>query len=205
MANGPVSSSSCVVIVVVLCVNAVPTSEKFLPSANRCTDYICFTGLVLVFVSIVFATTQSLSDESCNVLVMRTTTADAAGIEASEAGAETLFTNETTFLHIESDDTTTIIVPEKVHHLEFDKTKTSHTFTINGITENAKHQANYVIYSQHMMSEFEGDSHFLKDSAGKDIEPKASEPEHKAHGNSASSVVVSAMAATVVMVATILL
>jgi hypothetical protein len=205
MANGPVSSSSCVVIVVELCVNAVPTSEKFLPSANRCTDFFCFTGLVPVFVSIVFATTQSLSDESCNVLVMRTTTADAAGIEASEAAAELLFTNETTFLHIESDDTTTIIVPEKVHHLEFDKTKTSHTFTINGITENAKHQANYVIYSQHMMSEFEGDSHFLKDSAGKDIEPKASEPEHKAHGNSASSVVVSAMAATVVMVATILL
>jgi hypothetical protein len=205
MANGPVSSSSCVVIVVELCVNAVPTSEKFLPSANRCTDFFCFTGLVPVFVSIVFATTRSLSDESCNVLVMRTTTADAAGIEASEAAAELLFTNETTFLHIESDDTTTIIVPEKVHHLEFDKTKTSHTFTINGITENAKHQANYVIYSQHMMSEFEGDSHFLKDSAGKDIEPKASEPEHKAHGNSASSVVVSAMAATVVMVATILL
>jgi hypothetical protein len=205
MANGPVSSSSCVVIVVELCVNAVPTSEKFLHSANRCTDFFCFTGLVPVFVSIVFATTRSLSDESCNVLVMRTTTADAAGIEASEAAAELLFTNETTFLHIESDDTTTIIVPEKVHHLEFDKTKTSHTFTINGITENAKHQANYVIYSQHMMSEFEGDSHFLKDSAGKDIEPKASEPEHKAHGNSASSVVVSAMAATVVMVATILL
>jgi hypothetical protein len=205
MANGPVSSSSCVVIVVELCANAVPTSEKFLPSANRCTDFFCFTGLVPVFVSIVFATTRSLSDESCNVLVMRTTTADAAGIEASEAAAELLFTNETTFLHIESDDTTTIIVPEKVHHLEFDKTKTSHTFTINGITENAKHQANYVIYSQHMMSEFEGDSHFLKDSAGKDIEPKASEPEHKAHGNSASSVVVSAMAATVVMVATILL
>ena len=172
-------------------------------------------SLVPVFVSIVFDACiffsaisrghPSLSDESCNVLVMRTTTADAAGIEASEAAAELLFTNETTFLHIESDDTTTIIVPEKVHHLEFDKTKTSHTFTINGITENAKHQANYVIYSQHMMSEFEGDSHFLKDSAGKDIEPKASEPEHKAHGNSASSVVVSAMAATVVMVATILL
>ena len=203
MANGPVSSSSCVVIVVVLCVNAVSTGVL---------TFFCFTGhlyLLLYLFSfpsfLMLRGHPSLSDESCNVLVMRTTTADAAGIEASEAGAETLFTNETTFLHIESDDTTTIIVPEKVHHLEFDKTKTSHTFTINGITENSKHQANYVIYSQHMMSEFEGDSHFLKDSAGKDIEPKASEPEHKAHGNSASSVVVSAMAATVVMVATILL
>ena len=136
---------------------------------------------------------------------MRTTTADAAGIEASEAGAETLFTNASTFLHIESDDSTTIIVPEKVYHLEFDTSKKSHTYAINGITENSKHQANYVIYSQHTMGEFEGDVHYLKDSAGKDIEPKASEPEHKAHGNSASSVVVSAMAATVVMVATILL
>ena len=39
-----------------------------------------------------------------------------------------------------------------------DATKTSTTFTLAGIVEQSEHKANYIIFSEHMLSEFEGDA-----------------------------------------------
>jgi len=142
---------------------------------------------------------------SCNILVLKTTSADAAGIEASEESAKKLFKDTSKFTHVEAENaSTTTIVPGKVYKLEVDKSKTSTTFTIGSITEGSDHKANYVLFSEHALSEFEGESgHFLKTkpNGGADIEPKATEPSHESHGNTATTTGLSAAVATLLFVA----
>ena len=117
------------------------------------------------------------AEASVNILLLKTTTADQAGIEASEDVAKTLFKDTAAFVHIEPDENTVkTVIPGKVYKLEVPtaKTKNSITFTIGGIEEDANHKANYVMFSEHLLSEFD---HSLKSSsAGEDIAPLATEP-----------------------------
>ena len=72
-------------------------------------------------------------------------------------------------------------------------------------------KANYVIFSEHMLSEFEGDAgHYLK-FGKKDIEATAEEPSHEAHaapapspaGNNAGTIATSMAAVAVAIAATL--
>lgn len=152
------------------------------------------------------------ADMSCNILVLSSTRSGAAAIEGAEEAAELLFKNATTFLHVEPEDAaTTKILPGKVYKLEVDATKTSTTFTLAGIVEQSEHKANYIIFSEHMLSEFEGDAgHYLK-FGKKDIEATAEEPSHEAHaapapspaGNNAGTIATSMAAVAVAIAATL--
>jgi hypothetical protein len=125
------------------------------------------------------------ADESMNILYIKASTADAEGIHNSEAEAEKLFKNSSTFIHVEPNEAATkVLLPGRVYKLEVDTAKKFTTFTLGGITEDANHKANYILFTQHVLDEFEGEGgHFLQDSAKKDIEAKVTEPEHKDHGN----------------------
>jgi len=129
------------------------------------------------------------ADASMNVLYIKADTADSAGIHASEAEATKLFKNESTFIHVEPEDAATkTLLPGRVYKLEFDLKKEFMIFTLGGITEDTNHKANYVIFAQHVLDEFEGKGgHFLQDSDKKDIEAKVTEPEHKEHGSSSTA------------------
>ena len=92
------------------------------------------------------------AEKSCNLLVLETTTADQAGIEAAEASAELLFKNSSKFIHVEGDSNVVFkVMPGTVHKLEMDTASKSTTFTLAGITEDSNHKANYAIFSEHLL------------------------------------------------------
>ena len=111
------------------------------------------------------------------LLILKTQHANASGIEAVENVAKHLFENTSAYVNVATGQNS-YILPGSVYKLKMDTESPISVFHLTGFEENANHQAPYVIFSQHKLTEFEGNAgHYLKTIKGDDIEALASEPE----------------------------
>jgi ABC-type Zn uptake system ZnuABC Zn-binding protein ZnuA len=107
------------------------------------------------------------ADPAIHMVLLKTTSSDSEGIELQEELAITLFSKNA----IKKNNGETLNVGEFNYELTFDDTKDVSTFKIE-ITEKGQ----YVIYTEHMPTEFESDEHFFKDVNRNDVEALAQEP-----------------------------
>ena len=98
-------------------------------------------------------------------------------IEKSEKSAERLLLAKSSETRLHNDR---LVAKDIAYKLTFDDAKSTTVFTVN-----IKKDGKYAFFTEHMPFEFEADEHFLKDLAGKDVEPIAQEPDtghHHHHG-----------------------
>jgi ABC-type Zn uptake system ZnuABC Zn-binding protein ZnuA len=95
--------------------------------------------------------------------------ADEHGIEESEAAAEKCFARS-----VQEVKEGGVLFPKDIaYQVIFDPAKDVSYFHLKIPAKGA-----YVVFTEHMPSEFEAGEHFLKDANGVDVEPKAEEPSH---------------------------
>lgn len=117
----------------------------------------------------------SYADPAMRMVILPTTSGDAAGIEAVEEKAIAHFADDTTTAVSGGD---TLTPNETAYTLTFDATKNVTTFVIDIQTAGA-----YTFFTEHMPTEFEADTHFFKDATGADVEPMATEPAEEEGGH----------------------
>ncbi len=94
-------------------------------------------------------------------------------IESYEDEAKEIFESNNTIVSKNND---TINANKKAYELHFSEDKNQTVFTVS-----IKEQGNYIFFTEHMPSEFEGKEHFFKDLAKNDIEAMATHPESNGH------------------------
>jgi len=109
----------------------------------------------------------SYADPAMKMLIVRTSSADVAGIEAKEDSANTLFEGS----GINKNDGETLIPGETLYNLILDDSKDAVKFTVSIIEAGA-----YIFFTEHFPYEFEATEHFLKDINNEDVEPSAEHP-----------------------------
>jgi len=109
------------------------------------------------------------ADDDMKIAIIPTVEANAADLSASVPGAKLAL--KKTCVTIKHGD---VLTPGdgKCYKLEFDKTLWQSYFVMD--TTGFAHVA---IFAQHVPTEFENTAHYLKDTAGEDVEPSAELPE----------------------------
>ena len=118
------------------------------------------------------------ADRTMDVLTLKTTKAEQAGIEAVEDTAKHLFENASTFVPVDAHMTKTVI-PNKVHRLTMDDKSSISIYQLGAFEKNDANNdpIYYVLFMQHFPSEFEhAAGHFLKSKSGQEIIPTMTEP-----------------------------
>ena len=109
------------------------------------------------------------ADPSMRIVVFPTSTPNEEAIHASEEDAETMIEGDSCTVVEDGESITSIAAEGSCFELHVgtgdDSTYTIDTTGLTGIT----------VFAQHVPTEFERDQHYLKDSAGTDIEPVAQE------------------------------
>lgn len=114
----------------------------------------------------------SYADPEMKMAVIHSSTRGANAIESVEASIESAFKGE--LMSVKDGE---IISPnQKAYKLSFNQAKDKSNFTIH-----IESDGNYVFFTEHMPTEFEGNEHFFKDIALNDIEPEATEPASGSH------------------------
>lgn len=109
------------------------------------------------------------ADSSNNLLLLKTTATTKDGIEAMEDAATGLFANPTTFTALQPNSA---ITPGTVFSCKMSLTAPVTVFSVQEIVDDGA----YVLFSQHLPSEFEGFAgHYFKSKNGLDIEALAQE------------------------------
>jgi zinc transport system substrate-binding protein len=112
------------------------------------------------------------ADPAMKLVVLKTEKNGKDGIEATEAQAKKMFGLNAKVLNGQS-----IINPDNtVYQLNFDNKANVTKFIVK-----IESDGNYVLFTEHMPSEFEAGEHFFKDLALNNIVPNATEPEAGAH------------------------
>lgn len=115
---------------------------------------------------------EEYAEPTMHMVILKTTSTDSEGIKSQEKLATTLFEEDA----LTKIDGETLTAGEFNYELIFDETKDSTSFKIE-ITQAGP----YVVYTEHMPTEFESNEHFFKNSNNEDIEALAQEPEGEAH------------------------
>ena len=109
------------------------------------------------------------ADPSMKIVIFPTSTPNEEAIHASEEDAETMIEGDSCTVVEDGESITSIAAEGSCFELHVgtgdDSTYTIDTTGLTGIT----------VFAQHVPTEFERDQHYLKDSAGADIEPVAQE------------------------------
>ena len=109
------------------------------------------------------------ADPSMRIVIFPTSTPNEEAIHASEEDAETMIEGESCTVVEDGESITSIAAEGSCFELHVgtgdDSTYTIDTTGLTGIS----------VFAQHVPTEFERDQHYLKDSAGADIEPVAQE------------------------------
>lgn len=119
------------------------------------------------------------ADEKMKMLILKTSDNSADGIEKLEKKANEIFTNSKA---ISKKDLSVLKKTNTLYEITFNNNieKTQVSIDINK-------KGTYVIFTQHLPTEFEKNEHFLKNSKNIDIEAKLQEPEiehnHENHDN----------------------
>ncbi len=121
----------------------------------------------------------SYADPEMKMVVIQSSASGAEAIESVEAVVGDSFEGEL----ISVKDGEIISPNQKAYKLSFNQNKDKSNFTIH-----IESDGNYVFFTEHMPTEFEGDEHFFKDIELNDIEPEATEPASGAHGHNHSGV-----------------
>ena len=109
------------------------------------------------------------ADPSMRIVIIPTSTPNEEAIHSSEEDAETMIEGESCTVIEDGESITSIAAEGSCFELHVgtgdDSTYTIDTTGLTGIS----------VFAQHVPTEFERDQHYLKDSAGTDIEPVAQE------------------------------
>jgi len=124
------------------------------------------------------------ADKSVNVVLLKTSSPDKAGIEAVEAAADHLFENASAFVNVKFDDNS-VIQPGKGYKLEVNMAAPLTIFQLGHLVKDTP----YVLFSQHSLEEFEGAAgHYMKTKTGANVVAVAEErPTGAATKNTPSS------------------
>ena len=118
------------------------------------------------------------ADATMKILILSASSSSSDGIESAESEAETLFEagNATSI----SAPSSTVLSPGTLYQLVFDADSPHSLFFISfstsTTTRNEDDESAFVIFTEHVPSEFENGIHYLQDEDGNDVEPVATEP-----------------------------
>ena len=113
------------------------------------------------------------ADDKMKMLILRTDDNSEKGIEKLEKKANKIFSNEKAFV---KHDLSVLNEINTLYDIEFNQKK-----ELTKINIEIKKEGNYVIFTQHLPSEFENKEHFFKNNKNADIEAIHQEPESASH------------------------
>ena len=117
------------------------------------------------------------ADASMKILILSASSSSSDGIEGAESQAETLFEagNATS---VSAPVTNTTLTPGTLYQLVFDTNSPHSLFYISFSTSTTTRndESAFVIFTEHVPTEFENGLHYLLDADGDDVEPVATEP-----------------------------
>lgn len=115
------------------------------------------------------------ADDTMKMLILRTDDKSVEGIEKLEKKANKIFSNNKVDV---KHDLSVLNKINTLYNITFNKNK-----DLTKINIDIKKEGTYVVFTQHLPSEFEKNDHFLKNTKNIDIEAIHEEPEHASHGH----------------------